>query len=176
MPQAKGRDAAGPVQRVGAGRPPPADAAGKELIRRVIEYARADGVASRVAFLPDYDMALAKVIVRGVDIWLNTPRRPQEASGTSGMKAALNGAVNLSTLDGWWAEAHAPGIGWAIDVGDHDDEDAQDAADADALYRILEQEAVPSYADRRVWLDRVAASIAAVGARFGADRMVREYA
>ncbi|HEU5213085.1 MAG TPA: alpha-glucan family phosphorylase, partial [Gaiellaceae bacterium] len=101
-------DADRPVQLVVAGKAHPADAAGKELIRRVVEYARADGAASRVAFLPDYDIALAKVIVRGVDIWLNTPRRPQEASGTSGMKAALNGAVNVSTLDGWWAEAYAP--------------------------------------------------------------------
>ncbi len=169
-------DADRPVQLVVAGKAHPADAAGKELIRRVVEYAQEDGVTSRVAFLPDYDMALAKVIVRGVDIWLNTPRRPQEASGTSGMKAALNGAVNVSTLDGWWAEAYAPAIGWAIDGGEHADEEAQDAADADALYRILEQEVVPSFADRRGWLDRVAASIAAVGERFGADRMIREYA
>jgi glycogen phosphorylase len=169
-------DADRPVQLVVAGKAHPADAAGKELIRRVIEYARADGVSSRVAFLPDYDMALAKVIVRGVDIWLNTPRRPQEASGTSGMKAALNGAVNVSTLDGWWAEGYAPAIGWAIDGGERDEEDDQDAADAEALYRILEQEVVPSFAERRGWLDRVVASIAAVGERFGADRMVREYA
>jgi starch phosphorylase len=169
-------DAERPLQLVVAGKAHPADAAGKELIRRVVEYARGDGVASRVAFLPDYDMALAKVIVRGVDIWLNTPRRPQEASGTSGMKAALNGAVNLSTLDGWWAEGYAPAVGWAIDGGELADEGEQDAADADSLYRILEHEVVPAFADRRGWLDRVVESIAAVGERFGADRMVREYA
>jgi starch phosphorylase len=167
------RDADVPVQIVIAGKAHPADAAGKELIRRVVE---STGAGSRVVFLPDYDLALAPLIVRGVDVWLNTPRRPQEASGTSGMKAALNGALNLSTLDGWWAEGYDPEIGWAIDGGRHDEEDEQDAADAEALYRLLEHEVVPLFARRADWLDRVAASIASVGAYFGADRMVREYA
>jgi starch phosphorylase len=165
-------DPARPVQVVVAGKAHPADEPGKELIRRILEFADDD---SRVVFLPDYDMALAQVIVAGVDVWLNTPRRPQEASGTSGMKAALNGALNLSTLDGWWAEAYTPEVGWAIDAGELADEAEQDAADAAELYRLLEDEVVPTYADRIAWLDRVAASIAAVGAQFGADRMVREY-
>ncbi len=166
-------DSARPVQIVVAGKAHPADEPGKELIKRILEFADDD---TRVTFLPDYDMALAQVIVAGVDVWLNTPRRPQEASGTSGMKAALNGALNLSTLDGWWAEAYTPAIGWSIDAGELDDEDEQDAADAEELFRLLEEEVVPAYADRAGWLDRVAASIAAVGAQFGADRMVREYA
>ena len=162
-----------PVQVVVAGKAHPADQPGKELIRKILDFAEHE---SRVVFLADYDMALAQVIVAGVDVWLNTPRRPQEASGTSGMKAALNGALNVSTLDGWWAEAYAPGIGWAIDAGELEDEAEQDAADAEELFRLLEQEVVPGYADRAGWLDRVSASIAAVGAYFGADRMVREYA
>jgi starch phosphorylase len=161
-----------PVQIVVAGKAHPADVPGKQLIQRILEFAHDE---SRVVFLPDYDMALAQVIVAGVDIWLNTPRRPQEASGTSGMKAALNGALNLSTLDGWWAEAYTPEIGWAIDAPDFAEEAEQDAADGAELYRLLEDEVVPTYADRTAWLDRAAASIAAVGAQFGADRMVREY-
>jgi starch phosphorylase len=162
-----------PVQLVVAGKAHPADAGGKELIRLVVEHARTPG--SRIVFLPDYDVALARLIVRGVDLWLNTPRRPQEACGTSGMKAALNGAVNVSTLDGWWAEAYTPQIGWAIGGGAFADEAEQDAADARDLYRVLEEEVVPAFADTAGWLDRVAASIALVGSRFGADRMVREY-
>jgi starch phosphorylase len=163
-----------PVQLVVAGKAHPADTPGKDLIRLVVEQARDH--PGRVVFLPDYDMALAKLIVQGVDVWLNTPRRPQEACGTSGMKAALNGALNLSTLDGWWAEAFTPEVGWAIGGvdGAGDDDDAQDAADALELYRILEDEVVPAFADRQTWLDRVAASLALVGGRFGADRMVRE--
>jgi glycogen phosphorylase len=164
-----------PVQIVVAGKAHPADAAGKELIRLVLEYARADPAGSRVVFLPDYDIALARLLVQGVDVWLNTPRRPQEACGTSGMKAALNGALNLSTLDGWWAEAYTPEIGWAIGGDDLEDDTAQDDADARELYRLLEQEVVPAYADPAGWLDRVAASVSSVGGRFGADRMVCEY-
>ena len=164
-----------PVQLVVAGKAHPADQGGKELIRLVLEHSRGEAAGSRVIFLPDYDIALARLIVSGVDVWLNTPRRPQEACGTSGMKAALNGALNLSTLDGWWAEAYSPEIGWAIGAEDLADDDAQDRADAEELYRLLEQDVVPAFADRGAWLDRVAASIAQVGARFGADRMVLEY-
>jgi glycogen phosphorylase len=162
-----------PVQLVVAGKAHPADAGGKELIRLVVEHARVPG--SRIVFLPDYDMALARLIVQGVDVWLNTPRRPQEACGTSGMKAALNGALNVSTLDGWWAEAYTPEIGWAIGGDDLADDAEQDAADAVDLYRVLDEEVVPAFTDTAGWLDRVAASIALVGSRFGADRMVREY-
>jgi starch phosphorylase len=162
-----------PVQLVVAGKAHPADAGGKELIRLVVEHARVP--ASRIVFLPDYDIALARLIVQGVDVWLNTPRRPQEACGTSGMKAALNGALNVSTLDGWWAEAYTPEIGWAIGGDDLADHAEQDAADAVDLYRVLDEEVVPAFTDTAGWLDRVAASIALVGSRFGADRMVREY-
>jgi glycogen phosphorylase len=164
-----------PVQLVVAGKAHPHDAGGKELIRLVLDYARAHAEGSSVVFLPDYDIALARLIVQGVDVWLNTPRRPQEACGTSGMKAALNGALNLSTLDGWWAEAYRPEIGWAIGGEDLADDAQQDAADARELYRVLEDEVVPAFADAAAWLDRVAASISRVGSRFGADRMVREY-
>jgi starch phosphorylase len=168
-------DAERPVQIVIAGKAHPADAGGKELIRLVLEHTRDDATGSRVIFVPDYDIGLARLIVSGVDLWLNTPRRPQEACGTSGMKAALNGALNVSTLDGWWAEGYTPEIGWALGGEDLADDAAQDEADALELYRLLEQEVVPAFADRDGWLDRVAASIAHVGAGFGADRMVREY-
>ncbi len=137
------------MQLVVAGKAHPADEGGKELIRLVLEHAGGDAAGGRVVFLPDYDIALARLIAWGVDLWLNTPRRPQEACGTSGMKAALNGALNLSTLDGWWAEAYTPEIGWAFGADDLADDEAQDRADAEALYRVLEQEVVPAFADRR---------------------------
>ena len=164
-----------PVQLVVAGKAHPADAAGKELIRQR-DRVRARGRGrSRVAFLPDYDMGLAKVIVRGVDIWLNTPRRPQEASGTSGMKAALNGAVNL----------HARRlVGGGLHAGDRLGDRRRRASRRGGAGRRRRGIALPHpraggrplFAERRDWLDRVVESIAAVGERFGADRMVREYA
>jgi glycogen phosphorylase len=167
-----------PVQIVFAGKAHPADAAGKEILSRVVAHARDPQLHGSVAFLAGYDMALARLLVQGVDVWLNTPRPPEEASGTSGMKAGLNGVLNLSVLDGWWNEAYAPELGWAIPTGVSE---LGDAADADELLRLLEQEIVPAFYERGAdgvpgrWARMQAASIAAVGADFSGGRMVAEY-
>jgi len=167
-----------PVQLVFAGKAHPADAEGKAVLADVVRRAQARDARGRIVFLPDYDMELARALVQGVDVWLNTPRAPQEASGTSGMKAAMNGALNLSVLDGWWAEAYAQEIGWAIP-----DELARagDEAEAGELLRLLEEELVPVYYERdddgfpASWTERMRESIAAIGGRFNAARMVAEY-
>jgi starch phosphorylase len=138
-------------------------------------------VRDRVVFLEDYDITLAEEMVRGVDVWLNTPRRPWEASGTSGMKVLANGGLNASTLDGWWAEAYDPRVGWRIGGDDDSRESSPDAADAARLYDMLEHEIIPeSYARDASgipvrWLERVRASMAELAPRFSANRMVREY-
>jgi starch phosphorylase len=136
-----------------------------------------------VVFLEDYEMTLARRLVQGVDVWLNTPRRPMEASGTSGMKAALNGGVNLSILDGWWAEAYRPEVGFAIDGGASagSSEAEQDEADAEALFAVLEQQVLPAFYERDEsglpprWVELMRESIAELGPRFGTARMVAEY-
>jgi starch phosphorylase len=170
------------VQLVVAGKSHPADDGGKQLIRQIVELSRDPRFAGRVVFLEDYEMTLARVLVQGVDIWLNNPRRPLEASGTSGMKAAMNGALNVSILDGWWAEGYAPELGWAIGgTEEHADEAAGDAADAAALLGLLEHEVIPAFYDRdgaglpRRWLAMMRESIAQVGERFNTGRMVAEY-
>jgi starch phosphorylase len=171
-------DPASPVQLVFGGKAHPADAEGKAVLAEVVRRAQDRDARGRIVFLPGYDMDLAGALVQGVDVWLNTPRPPQEASGTSGMKAALNGALNLSVLDGWWAEAYSPEIGWAIP-----DElsAAGDEAEAQELLRILEEDVVPLYYDRDAdgvpvgWAERMRESIATVGERFSASRMVAEY-
>ena len=157
-----------PVQVVVAGKAHPQDAPGKDVMQAIVELSRgrAEG---RVVFLEDYDIDLARTIIPGCDIWLNTPRRPYEASGTSGMKAAVNGVLNLSVLDGWWAEAYDPAYGWAID-GDSDE------ADAEQLYRLLEDEVVPRFADRAAWTEMMRRSIAELAPRFSMARTVIEYA
>ena len=137
-----------PVQLVFAGKAHPQDKGGKELIRsdRPRERARR-GSAGKVVFIEDYDMRIARALVSGVDVWLNTPRRPLEASGTSGMKAAANGALNVSVLDGWWAEAyaaHGRDVGWAIGRGEEYEDGAGDAIEAELLYDLLEREVVPT--------------------------------
>jgi glycogen phosphorylase len=165
-----------PLQIVLSGKAHPADEGGKALIQRVVAFARSANAHGRVVFLPDYDMTLARYLVQGVDVWLNTPLRPLEASGTSGMKAALNGVVNCSILDGWWAEGYLPDTGFAID-GDHvrSDNAAQDAVDAEALYAVLEGQVIPSYYDRGRWLGLMRNSIARLGPRFNTNRMLVEY-
>jgi starch phosphorylase len=165
-----------PLQIVLSGKAHPADEGGKALIQRVVAFARSASAHGRVVFLPDYDMTLARYLVQGVDVWLNTPLRPLEASGTSGMKAALNGVVNCSILDGWWAEGYSPDTGFAID-GDRVESDnaAQDAVDAEALYAVLEDEVIPAYYDRDRWLGLMRNSIARLGARFNTNRMLVEY-
>jgi starch phosphorylase len=169
-------DSEQPLQIVLAGKAHPADEGGKALIRKVVEFTRDPRANGRVVFLPDYEMTLARYLVQGVDVWLNTPRRPLEASGTSGMKAALNGVVNCSILDGWWCEGYSPESGFAIG-GDRiaSDDEAQDAADALALFDVLEQQVIPAYYDRDRWLDLMRSSIARLGARFTTNRMLAEY-
>jgi starch phosphorylase len=176
-------DAERPLQLVLAGKAHPADEGGKALIQRVVEFARDSRANGRVVFLEDYEMTLAGHLVQGVDVWLNTPRRPLEASGTSGMKAALNGGLNCSILDGWWVEGYAPETGFAIgaDAVAASDEE-QDAADGEALFAVLEEQVLPAYYERDErglpprWLGLMRNSIAQLGARFNTNRMVVEYA
>jgi len=175
-------DAARPVQLVFAGKAHPRDQGGKELIREIVHFAREEGVRDRVVFLENYNMTLARYLVQGVDVWLNTPRRPMEASGTSGMKVVANGGLNLSVLDGWWAEAYSPDVGWAIGAGEvYDDPEYQDQIEADALFDLLEGSVVPQFWERgrdnlpRRWIAMMKASMARLAPFFNTDRMVREY-
>jgi glycogen phosphorylase len=161
-----------PLQIVLAGKAHPADEGGKEMIQRVVAFARSASSNGRVVFLPDYDMTLARYLVQGVDIWLNTPRRPLEASGTSGMKAALNGVVNCSILDGWWSEGYASDLGFAIGG---ESVASDDTEDAEALYAVLEEHVIPAYYDRIRWLGLMRNSIARLGTRFNTNRMLVEY-
>jgi starch phosphorylase len=154
-----------PVQVIVAGKAHPADEAGKDLMQSVTSLGR-----DRVVFLEDYDMGVARLLVQGCDVWLNTPRRPLEASGTSGMKAAMNGVLNLSVLDGWWAEGYEPDVGWAI-AGEDDE------ADAEELYRLLESEVVPTfYENRERWIEMMKASIDRLSPRFSMHRVLVDYA
>jgi glycogen phosphorylase len=171
-----------PIQVLVAGKAHPADEAGKDLIQLVVDFAREPTAAGRVVFLEDYEMTLARRLVQGVDVWLNTPRRPFEASGTSGMKAALNGVLNCSILDGWWAEAYSPACGFAIGgLAVEADDAAQDEADADALFALLEEQVLPAYYERdraglpQRWIALMRESIAELGPRFGTARMAAEY-
>jgi starch phosphorylase len=172
-----------PIQVLVAGKAHPADEEGKDVIQHVVDFAREPAAAGRVVFLEDYEMTIARRLVQGVDVWLNTPRRPLEASGTSGMKAALNGVLNCSILDGWWAEAYSPASGFAIEglVEDGATEAEQDEADAEALYAVLEEQVLPAYYERDAaglpqrWIALMRESIAELGPRFGTARMVAEY-
>jgi starch phosphorylase len=156
-----------PVQIVVAGKAHPQDAAGKDLLQEVVELSRGPA-AGRVVFLEGYDIDLARTLIPGCDVWLNTPQRPYEASGTSGMKAAVNGVLNLSVLDGWWAEAYDPAYGWAIQ-GISDEEDAAE------LYDLLAGQVVPRFAARDDWASMMRASIAELAPRFSMLRAVIEY-
>ncbi len=170
------------VQLVFAGKAHPADQEGQALIATIQQLSREPRFAGKILFVEDYDMAIGRALTRGVDVWLNNPRRPLEASGTSGQKAAMNGVLNLSVLDGWWPEGFDGRNGWAIgNAHTYQDEARGDAADADALYALLEREVVPTYYDRDehgvpvAWMQRAAAAIATVSPRFNAQRMVRDY-
>jgi len=171
-----------PLQIVFAGKAHPADDPGKLLLQQIYNIARSPEFGGRIAFVEDYDMHVSRYLIQGVDVWMNTPRKPMEASGTSGMKAALNGILNLSILDGWWAEAYNGRNGWAIDAGqDYDDPNLQDDADADALYRVLEEQVVPLFYKRdrddvpRGWVTMMKEAIRTVGSHFSTRRMVQEY-
>jgi len=171
-----------PVQLVLAGKAHPNDRQGEGMIRQWIEFVYRPDVRSHVVFLGDYDALMAERLVQGVDVWVNTPRRPWEASGTSGMKVLVNGGLNVSELDGWWAEAYSPDVGWAIGDGrEHNDDPAWDAAEADALYELLEREIVPEFYKRdadgipRRWVHRVRESMARLTPAFSANRAVRQY-
>jgi starch phosphorylase len=176
-----------PVQFIFAGKAHPADDAGKRLLQEVYNVAKDPATGGRIAFIEDYDMQVARYLVQGVDVWLNTPRRPHEASGTSGQKVALNGIPNLSVLDGWWAEGYNGANGWAIDPkkqstdGRYDNPAAQDAADAEALYSILEDEVVPLFYERdaddtpRAWVRLMKEAIRTAVPVFCTRRMVKDY-
>ncbi|MFQ5400767.1 MAG: alpha-glucan family phosphorylase, partial [Anaerolineae bacterium] len=171
-----------PVQLIFAGKAHPADDPGKGLIQHIYNLAKHNQLGGRVAFVEDYDMHIARYLTQGVDVWLNTPRRPREASGTSGMKASLNGVPNLSILDGWWAEGYNGANGWAIDGDpDREDENAQDDHDANSLYQILEDEVVPLFYDRdrdnvpRGWVEVMREAIRSSAPWFSMHRMVKEY-
>lgn len=171
-----------PVQLIIAGKAHPEDRAGQALIHEWINFIRQPENRSRIIFLSDYDMLLTENLVQGVDLWINTPRRPWEASGTSGMKVLVNGGINLSELDGWWAEAFTPEVGWALgDSQEHGDDPAWDAVEADSLYELLERQVVPEFYTRdangipTAWVKRMRESMAQLTPQFSADRTVREY-
>jgi len=171
-----------PIQLVIAGKAHPADEPGQALIRQWTHFIRNTEARRRAIFLADYDMLLTERLVQGVDLWLNTPRRPWEACGTSGMKALVNGAINLSELDGWWAEAYTPEVGWALGDGrEHADDPAWDAAEADALYSLLEREVIPQFYDHdpdgipRAWVARMRVSMGLLTPQYSSARTVREY-
>jgi len=157
-----------PVQIVVAGKAHPQDTPGKDVMQQIVELSHEPSTRGKIVFLENYNIALAAEIIPGVDVWLNTPRRPHEASGTSGMKAAVNGVLNFSVLDGWWAEAYDPAVGWAI-------EGLSDKEDTQQLYRVLEQEIVPAFADRARWVSMMKASIARLSPVFSMQRAVIEY-
>ena len=170
------------VQLILAGKAHPQDMPGQALIKQWKDFIKRPEVQGRVVFLNDYDMLLAQEMVQGVDLWINTPRRPWEACGTSGMKVLVNGGLNLSELDGWWAEAYSPEVGWAIGDGqEHGDDPAWDAQEAEALYFLLEHEVVPEFYERdeanmpSKWLGRIRESMARLTPEFSASRAIREY-
>jgi len=175
-------DSKRPIQLIFAGKAHPKDAEGKDIIRHITHFAGQHDVRRRIVFLENYDMDMARVMVRGVDVWLSNPRRPMEASGTSGMKAAVNGVLNMSTLDGWWCEGYTPDGGWVIGAGeDYENPDYQDIVESQALYNMLENEVIPLFYTRsvdnlpRAWIRRVKNSIKWIAPRFNTHRMVAEY-
>jgi starch phosphorylase len=175
-------DAKVPIQFVFAGKAHPRDIPGKEVLQEIFQLLRDSRFAGKLLFVEDYDINVGRYLVQGVDVWLNTPRRPLEASGTSGQKVVLNGGLNLSILDGWWAEAYDGHNGFAIGRGEtHTSIDRHDARDAEALVKVLREEVIPLYYDRdsdglpRRWIARMKRAIRTLGWRFSADRMVTDY-
>jgi starch phosphorylase len=171
-----------PLQLIFSGKAHPADEPGKRLIQQLFELQSDPRFAGRIAFVEDYDIRVCRHLLQGVDVWLNTPRRPLEASGTSGMKAVLNGGLHLSVLDGWWAEAYDGTNGFAIGDGEsHVDDRITDRRDGASLYQVLEQEVIPLFYDRDAhglpqgWIKRMMNSIGSLAWRFSAHRMVADY-
>ena len=171
-----------PVQLILAGKAHPQDSAGQAMIQQWVSFVRRPEVRPHAVFLSDYDMQMAERLVQGMDVWINTPRRPWEACGTSGMKVLVNGGLNLSELDGWWAEAYSPDVGWALGDGkEHGDDPAWDAAEAESLYDLLEREVIPAFYARNEkgipagWVARMRKSMAHLTPIFSANRVVREY-
>ncbi|SEL92843.1 starch phosphorylase [Syntrophus gentianae] len=171
-----------PVQLIIAGKAHPDDHAGQAMIQEWMRFIRRPEVGTHVVFLSDYDMLLTERLVQGVDVWINTPRRPWEACGTSGMKVLVNGGLNLSELDGWWAEAYTPEVGWALgDGNEHNSDPAWDAAEADALYTLLEREVIPEFYSRDrngiplAWVARIRESMSRLTTHFSSNRAVRQY-
>jgi glycogen phosphorylase len=175
-------DPSQPVQIVVAGKAHPADDGGKALIQQMVQYSDTADVRRRIVFLPDYDMAMARTLVQGCDVWLNNPLRPLEACGTSGMKAALNGALNLSVRDGWWDEWYDGGNGWEIPSADGvADVGRRDELEAQALYELLGKSVAPLFYERDAegvpqgWVERIRHALRSLGPKVQAERMVREY-
>ncbi len=171
-----------PVQIIFSGKAHPADGPGQELVRHIHEIAHQSDLSGQVFFIEDYQIRVARHMVQGVDIWLNTPRRPREASGTSGMKAAMNGAMNFSIEDGWWPEAHNGKNGWIISDGRaFDNQEMQDYEDAASLYDILEHQIIPLYYENRTkgvptaWVSMMKESIATILPAFSSARMLQDY-
>jgi starch phosphorylase len=176
------QDSERPIQLIFAGKAHPHDLPGKQLIKEIFHFSSLPEVRSRIVFLEDYDMTMARYMTSGSDLWLNTPRRPLEASGTSGMKAAMNGVLNCSVLDGWWDEAYSAEVGWAIGRGEeYKDEELQDEIESKALYDLLEREIIPTFYSRgrdglpREWIKRMKASISTIGCEMSSHRMLIEY-
>jgi starch phosphorylase len=175
-------DSERPIQIIFAGKAHPDDIPGKELIKEIVHFASDSRVRTKIVFLEDYEFSIARYLISGSDIWLNTPRRPFEASGTSGMKAAMNGVLNVSVLDGWWDEAYEPEIGWAIGKGEeYDDHFLHDEIESKALYDLLEREIIPLFYSRgrdnlpREWIKRMKASMKRIGKQFNSIRMQQDY-
>jgi starch phosphorylase len=171
-----------PVQFIFSGKAHPRDNMGKELIKNLIRLARDEKFRNKIVFLEDYDINIARYMVQGADVWLNTPTRPKEASGTSGMKVVPNGGLNISILDGWWAEAYNGNNGWTIGRGEeYDDLEYQDSVESESLYNILENEVIPIFYNRgadgipREWMARIKESMKSISPMFNTNRMVREY-
>ncbi|MBI3794280.1 MAG: alpha-glucan family phosphorylase [Nitrospinae bacterium] len=171
-----------PVQIIFAGASHPRDMDGKDIIKQIIHVAAKEQFRRKIVFVEGYDIDVARHLVQGCDIWLNNPRRPMEASGTSGMKASANGALNLSILDGWWDEGYTPDVGWAIGAGEeYEDQATQDSVESRALYDILERDAIPLYYEKgsdglpRGWVSKMKSSLTKLNAQFNTNRMLREY-
>ncbi|GHV85926.1 alpha-glucan phosphorylase [Spirochaetia bacterium] len=176
------KDSERPIQLIFAGKAHPMDMPGKELIREIIHFAEKHDVQSRIVFLENYDISVARYLTSGADVWLNTPRRPMEASGTSGMKASMNGVLNCSILDGWWDEAYNPEVGWAIGQGEqYEDNQLQDDIESKALYDLLERDIIPMFYQRgrdnlpREWIKRMKTCMREIGHSMSSHRMLMDY-